>query len=60
MSDAKVSAFDREILRSTFHKSVIEDGIPKDRWREYASQMVRDFTGVATVDPALLDRIVRK
>lgn len=24
----KVSAFDREILRATFHKSVIEDGMP--------------------------------
>ena len=34
MSGAKVSAFDREILRSAFHKSVHEDGIPEARWRD--------------------------
>ncbi|WP_192178821.1 hypothetical protein [Mesorhizobium amorphae] len=60
MSGAKVSAFDRDILRSAFHKSVIEDAIPEARWREYASQMVRDFTGVETVETALLEWIVRK
>ena len=55
-----VSAFDCDILRSTFTKSVIEDNIPEDRWWEYASQMVRDFTGIATVDPDLLNWIIRK
>ncbi|RJT42674.1 hypothetical protein D3227_02145 [Mesorhizobium waimense] len=55
-----VSAFDCDILRSTFAISVIEDDIPEDLWREYASQMVRDFTGIAKVDPDLLEWIVRK
>ena len=60
MSGAKVSAFDREILRSAFHKSVHEDGIPEARWREHAAQLVRDFTGAKAVDPDLLEWIVRK
>jgi hypothetical protein len=55
-----VSAFDCDVLRSTFLKSVSEDNIPEDRWREYAAPMVRDFTGVKTVEPELVDWIVRK
>lgn len=53
-----ISAFDCDILRSTFAKAVIEDNIPEDRWRDYAAQMVRDFTGVMTVDPDLLEFIM--
>jgi hypothetical protein len=57
---SSVSAFDCDILRSAFRKAVIEEVIPEDRWKEYASQMIRDFTGVAMVDPDLLEWIVRK
>ncbi|MFK0693177.1 hypothetical protein ACFX5Q_34350 [Mesorhizobium sp. IMUNJ 23033] len=60
MSRARVSALDSEILRSAFHKAVLEADIPEHRWREYASQMVREFTGIAKVDPELLEWIVRK
>jgi hypothetical protein len=60
MSDARVSAFDCEILRSAFHSAIIEEKIPEARWREYASQMIRDFTGIEKVDPELLDWIMRK
>jgi len=55
-----VSAFDCDVLRSAFKKSVFEDGIPEDQWREYAAQMVRDFTGNETVDPDLVEWIVRR
>ncbi|RJT27768.1 hypothetical protein D3227_35640 [Mesorhizobium waimense] len=55
-----VSAIDCDILRSAFRKSVIEDEIPEDRWRDHAVQMIRDFTGAKAVDPDLLDWIVRK
>jgi hypothetical protein len=60
MSRAKVSAFDCDILRTAFHKAVIEDNIPEDRWRDYAAGMVRDFTDNSEVDPDLLDWIVSK
>ncbi|WP_281034954.1 hypothetical protein [Mesorhizobium waimense] len=33
-----VSAIDCDILRSAFRKSVIEDEIPEDRWRDHAVQ----------------------
>jgi hypothetical protein len=57
---SSVTAFDCDIVRSAFMKSVIEDNIPEDQWRDYAAQIVRDFTGHSTVDPELLDWIVRK
>lgn len=55
-----VSAFDCDVIRSAFKNSVIEDGILEDRWRDYAAQMVRDFTGIAKVESDLLDWIMRK
>jgi hypothetical protein len=59
MSDAKVSALDAEILRNAFQKAAHEEGIPEDRWRAYASQMIRDYTGVKVVDAELLEWIMR-
>ena len=60
MSDAKVSALDAEILRNAFKKAAHEGGIPEDRWRDYASQMIRDYTGARAVDAELLDWVVRR
>ena len=42
MSGAKVSALDGEILRNAFRKAVLDEGIPEEGWRDYASQMIRD------------------
>ncbi|PTE09945.1 hypothetical protein [Mesorhizobium helmanticense] len=55
-----ISAFDCDVLRSAFKNSVFEDNIPEDEWREYAAQMIRDLTGVETVDPDLVEWIVRR
>lgn len=55
----RVSAFDCDVLRSAFKNSVFEDNIPEDEWREYAAQMIRDLTGDDTVDPDLVEWIVR-
>jgi len=55
-----VSAFDCDVLRSAFKKSVIEEKIPEDQWRDYAAKMVREFAGHARVEPELLDWIIRK
>lgn len=60
MSGAKVSALDAEILRNAFRKAVIDESVPEDRWRDYASRMIRDYTDVKSVDAELLDWIVRK
>ncbi|WP_095081624.1 hypothetical protein [Mesorhizobium sophorae] len=56
----RMSALDCEILRSAFHKAVIEEKIPENQWRDYATQMVRDFARIETVDPGLLEWIMRK
>ncbi|WP_457155345.1 hypothetical protein [Mesorhizobium sp. P5_C1] len=55
-----VSSFDCDIIRGAFKNSVIEKNIPEDRWRDYAAQMVRDFTGSDDIDSDLLEWIVRK
>lgn len=59
MSGAKVSALDAEILRNAYRKAVIEENVPEDRWRDYASQLIRDYTGAKAVDAELLDWVVR-
>ncbi|MET2832774.1 hypothetical protein [Mesorhizobium shangrilense] len=60
MSRAKVSAFDCEILRSAVRRAIIEGEIPESQSREYAAQMIRDFTGDDQIDPDMLDWIVRE
>ena len=56
-----VSAYDCEIVRSAFKKSVIEESIPEHRWREHAALLIRDYVGTSDdIDPELLDWIVRK
>ncbi|SDA90451.1 hypothetical protein SAMN02927914_04354 [Mesorhizobium qingshengii] len=56
--DVPISAFDTDILRSAFMKSVIENGILEDQC-DYAAQMIRDFTGKMMVDLDVVDWIVR-
>ncbi|TIN23855.1 MAG: hypothetical protein E5Y31_17910 [Mesorhizobium sp.] len=58
--DISVSAFDCDILRSAFIKSVIEDNIPEDKWRALAANLIRDLTDSDDIDSDLLDWIVRK
>jgi hypothetical protein len=55
-----VSAFDCDVLRSAFKKSVIEEKIPEERWREHAALLIRTYKGSDDVDPELLDWMVRK
>ena len=57
-----VSAFDSDILRNAFVKSVIEDNVPEHRWRELASSFIRELKGSDDDDDVssdLLDWIVR-
>lgn len=55
-----ISAFDCEIVRGAFTKSVIEMNIPEDQWRSIASRLIGDFTDSDDIDPELLEWIVRK
>jgi hypothetical protein len=55
-----VSAFDCDVMRSAFIKSVIEENIPEDQRREHAALLIREYTGSDDVDPDLLEWIVRK
>jgi hypothetical protein len=56
----QVSAFDRDILRGAFMKSVIEKNIPEDQWRAEATLLISNFTDSDDIDPELLEWIVRK
>jgi hypothetical protein len=55
-----LSAFDCDMLRTAFHKAVIEEEIPEHEWREFARLMINDLTGNSEVDPDLLDWIICK
>jgi hypothetical protein len=59
-SNEAISAFDCEVLREAFRKSVIEDNIPEDQWRDRALLLVRELTGAEPTGPAMLDWIMRK
>ncbi|WP_292349624.1 hypothetical protein [Mesorhizobium sp.] len=50
MSRDKVSSLDSDILRNALRRAIDEEQIPESRWRDFAAQMVRDFTGFETVD----------
>ena len=56
----RVSAFDCDILRGAFTKSVIEKHIPEDKWRAEAALLISAFTDSDDIDPELLEWIVRK
>ncbi|WP_246800621.1 hypothetical protein [Mesorhizobium amorphae] len=58
--ECRVSAFDFDILRSAFKKSVSEERIPEDRWRGHAMTLVRELTGLDDVDPDVLDLMMRQ
>jgi hypothetical protein len=60
MSRDNVSALDSDILRSAFRRAIIEEKIPESQWRDFAAQMIRDFTGSETVDPDFVEWILRK
>jgi hypothetical protein len=59
-SACAISAFDGDILRSAFRKSVIEERIPEDRRQSHALLLVRELTGNEHVEPDVLDWIMRK
>ena len=53
-----VSAFDCDVIREAFRKSVVEENIPTDRWRSHAAALIRTFTGLEDIDPDMLEWIV--
>ena len=55
-----VSAFECDFLHSAFVKSLVEERIPEDQWRAYATLLIADLTGNDDVDPEFLEWIVRK
>ena len=57
---AHISAFDCDVIREAFKKSVIEESVPVDQWRDHATALIRAFTDVEEIEPALLDWIARK
>ncbi|UCI09558.1 hypothetical protein [Mesorhizobium sp. B1-1-8] len=59
MAKNGLSALDADILRTTFHKAVTEENIPKSKWREFAAQLIATYTGSPTIHPKLVEWIVR-
>ncbi|TGU85124.1 hypothetical protein EN794_053945 [Mesorhizobium sp. M00.F.Ca.ET.151.01.1.1] len=59
MNRRAVSSFDCEVLRCAFVRSVIEDGIPEDRWAAHAALLIRELTGKKDVDQRLLDWVLQ-
>ncbi|WP_192355539.1 hypothetical protein [Mesorhizobium mediterraneum] len=59
-SDSRISAFECDVLRNAFKKSVIEESIPEYRWRSHAMLLVSELTDHEDVASDALDWIVRK
>ncbi|OBQ91435.1 hypothetical protein [Mesorhizobium sp. AA23] len=53
-----ISAFEFDVIREAFRRSVVESCLPPQEWERHASDLVRSFIGVeapAEVLAALLD-----
>ncbi|WP_176479217.1 hypothetical protein [Mesorhizobium sp. WSM3860] len=53
-----ISAFDFDVIREVFRRSVVEDCLPRQDWERRANGLVRSFIGAqppAEVIAALLD-----
>lgn len=59
-SDFRMTAFECDVLRNAFKKSVIEGNIPEDKWRSHAMHLVSELTDHEDVDSDALDWLVRK
>ena len=59
-SGDRITAFECDVLRSAFRKSVIEEKIPEDRWHGHALNLVRELTNQSHIGSDVLDWIVRK
>lgn len=55
-----ISAFDCDVIREAFRKSIVEENVPEDRQRDHAAAFVRAWTGTEVTDQSILDWIVRK
>lgn len=59
-SELRISAFECDILRAAFKKSVIEESIPEYRWHSHAMVIVRELLDHEDIDSDVLDWIVRR
>ncbi|RWG53102.1 MAG: hypothetical protein EOQ64_24685 [Mesorhizobium sp.] len=53
-----ISAFEFDVIRNAFWRSVVEDCLPREQWEARAGDLVRSFIGAeapAEVLAALLD-----
>ncbi|TIM67506.1 MAG: hypothetical protein E5Y52_11415 [Mesorhizobium sp.] len=58
-----ISAFEFDVIRNAFWRSVVEDCLPREQWETRAGDLVRSFVGVeapAEVLAALLDLTEKK
>jgi len=59
-SDDRISAFECDIIRSAFRKSVVERRITEREWRMHARLLARELTELDDVDADIIDWIVRR
>ncbi|RWD23049.1 hypothetical protein [Mesorhizobium sp.] len=55
-----ISAFECDVIRQAFLRWVAEDNPPEEHRRPAVKHIVRIMSGNETVDPDMLDWIVRK
>jgi hypothetical protein len=55
----RMTAFDCEIVRSAFRRSVVENRIAERDRRRYARLLAIEFTEMDEIDPEMIDWIVR-
>ena len=54
-----MSAFDCEIVRGAFRRSVVESRIAETDRRKHARLLALEFTELEEIDPEILDWIIR-
>ncbi|WP_292477088.1 hypothetical protein, partial [Mesorhizobium sp.] len=48
-----ISAFEFDVIRNAFWRSVVEDCLPREQWETRAGDLVRSFIGIEAPDEVL-------
>ena len=60
MAKSTLSAVDAEILKSVFRNEIRDNKTPESEWRALATKLIQSYSGSQSVDPNLLEWIVRR
>ena len=60
MAKSTLSAVDAEILKSAFRNEIRDNKTPETEWRALATKLIQLYSGSQSVDPDLLEWIMRE